>query len=320
MRTVKVLWGVVVLLSAALLIVCLYSFGPQRGGKPGLAQPSPTPGASGQVKPDDDPVVAKIGSRTIKRSELSASLFERHGAELLSQMLDRAAIQMEADTLAIKATQPEIAAELKRMQQGYDSEEQFYQSMKDQVGLTKSELAEDVYFKLLLERIATRNVTVTEGEVDEYIQKHPEEFRSHVQLHLLQIVGATLEQANRTLDLLRSGQDFAKLARDRSIDTATAGDGGDLGWVEENDPFLPPPVMKAASKLKTGEVSAPVQTENGFVVIKLVDRKETSKGDAAQLRDALRSQLALQKAPPLRDLTAGLRSKYGATISDDQLK
>lgn len=312
MRNVKLLWGIIVVLFAALVLVsgaALFQGRTDRSTPPGHTSPA-----------DDDTVVATIGDRSIKLSELNANMYHRYGAELLNQMLDRQAIQYEADELGMRVERAEIEQELKRMQQGYESEEQFYRAMKEQVGLSKSELSEDVYYKLLLERIATRGITVSDQELDAYIKAHPEEFRSRVQLHLRQIVNQTQEQANRTIELLRGGKDFAQLARDRSIDTATAGEGGDLGWVDEDDPFVPAPVMKAALKLKAGEYSDPVATDEGFVVVKLQERKEQSKGDAGQLRDALRKQLALQKARPLKEVTQELRNKRHAVIVDAQLR
>ena len=73
-------------------------------------------------------------------------------------MLDRDAIQMEADELGFKLTRADIDDELKRMQQGYESEELFYKSMKEQVGMSELELRQDVNYKLLLERIATKDI------------------------------------------------------------------------------------------------------------------------------------------------------------------
>ena len=41
------------------------------------------------------------------------------------------------------------------MQQGYESEQQFYESMKSQLGMSEQEIKEDVSNKLLLEKLAT---------------------------------------------------------------------------------------------------------------------------------------------------------------------
>ncbi|WP_409343911.1 peptidyl-prolyl cis-trans isomerase [Paenibacillus sp. MBLB4367] len=316
MRNVKLLWGAVVFL----LVVTV--------GLTGIvARLLGTPRAEGeavqqeeQKEPENKVVIARIGDREIKEEDLTHYLKSRHGAELLNQMIDREAIQQKADATGLKLEREELDRELKRMQQGYDSEEQFYRAMKDQIGLSKDDLREDVYFKLLLEKIATNGIEVSDKEVDAYMQAHPEEFRSMVQVRFQQIISATLEQANKTIELAKGGRDFADLAKERSLDTATASDGGDMGWVDENDPFVAASILKAIHSLKVGEISKPVQMADGYAVVKLTDRKELNKGSQAEIRETLRKQLALQKAKPLKEVTQELRNERNVIIFDAELR
>ena len=61
----------------------------------------------------------------------------------------------------------EINRELKRMQQGYESEQQFYASMQNQLGLSEQEIKEDVPNKLLLEKLATKHIQITDTQVED---------------------------------------------------------------------------------------------------------------------------------------------------------
>jgi foldase protein PrsA len=271
-------------------------------------------------KEKPDPVVAQIGDISIKHSELAANLYAAHGAELLNQMLDREAIQMEAEEIGLKLTRDDINQELKRMQQGYDSVNQFYKSMKEQVGMSEAELREDVNYKLLLEGIATKDIVVSDDEIKAYMNEHIDEFKNTVQLHLEQIEVGNMKEALIVLDLLNKGEDFEKVAKDTSTDTATASDGGDLGWVEEDDPFVPAPIMQAVKALKISEISGPIAVDGKYYIIHLLDRKENSKGTPEEIKAGLRKQLALQKALPLKELTQSLRKKRKATILDSQLQ
>jgi foldase protein PrsA len=267
-----------------------------------------------------DTVIAQIGGIQILQSELAYNLYTTHGSELLNQMLDREAIQMEAEAIGLKLTRADIDQELKRMQQGYESEELFYKSMKEQVGMDKDELRQDVNFKLLLEGIATKNIQVSDEEIAAYMNEHKDEFKNTILLHIEQIQVDNLNDASRVLDLLKKGNDFKKVARENSTDSATASDGGDLGWVEEDDPFIPSPILKAAKTLGTGEISAPVEIEGHYYIIRLLDVKENSKGTLEEIKTTLRKQLALQKALPLKKITQDLREKRGAIILDPVLK
>jgi foldase protein PrsA len=278
----------------------------------------------GHANPDNrysaDKPVAQIGNRQIYSNELTDNLYASHGAELLNQMLDRDAIQMEADEIGLKLSRSDIDDELKRMQQGYESEDQFYKSMQEQVGMSKAELREDVNYKLLLEQIATKDIKVTDAEIEAYINLHPDEFKNSIQLYIQQIEVNSLEEAAHVVGLLQGGSDFAMVAQEHSIDSATAADGGDLGWVEETDPFVTPAVLQAAKQLGIGEISKPIPVNSNYFIIRVKDRKENNKGTKEQIYTALRKQLALQKAPSLKVVTQTLRKKRNAEILDPQFK
>lgn len=317
MRSLKLLWGVIgVLLTAvvvlAVLLVRSGAQTPQTGEPPSRPEPA-DPGEPSKT-------VAVIGSRAITKEELQHRLEDKYGIELLGILLDREAIRQEAEQKGLSVSREEIEVELKRMQEGYESEEQFYLSMKNQLGLTKAELNEDVYYKLLLEHIAIRSVQVSEAEVDGYIKQHPEEFKSYMQFNLNKIEVKTKEEAAQIIKDVQNGADFASLARKLSIDQATAPKGGDLGWVEEKDPFLPPFLLEAAKNLKQGEVSKPIALKNSFAVIQLKEKKVVNKTVDADTRSYIRKELALQKAVPLKEIVKSLRQKFNAEILVPELR
>lgn len=309
MRNVKLLWGLTVCLAATVLVMGLLLVresgeDPEEGQEGGLGE---------------DRVIATIGDRQFKLSMLEEQLLQKHGRELLNQLLDREALRLEGEEQGVKITREEVDAELKTMQQGYDSEGQFYDSMLTQLGMTREDIREDVYYKLIMERIATKAVRVSDSEISKYISDHPEEFGLVSQLRIQKIVNQTKDQAKRTMELAKSGKDFGMLAKERSLDVNSAQDGGDLGWVEDNDPFITPDLLAAARKLKVGEVAGPIQTDEGFIVIRLKDKKEQSKGSPEQIRENVRRMLALQKAPPMQEIVQSLRSKFNAVIVDSAL-
>jgi foldase protein PrsA len=315
MRNVKRLWGIIICLSAGIFLLAALLIA--RSSTPSDLPQRTEPPAG--VK-EDDRIVAEIGKRVITLRELHGLLMDQHGSELLSVMLDREALRLEGVEKGIVIQKAELERELKRMQQGYENEEQFYQSMKEQLGMSRQELEQDVNYKLLLERIATQNIPIADKQVDDYIQTHPDEFKAVTELSIAQIIVSTREQANKVIGELNNGVDFAVLARDRSIDDATANQGGDLGWLEQGDPFIAEEIMNAAIKLEPGEYSKPFQVQQGYVIIKLKDRRTKSDPDRSFVRENVRRELALQKAPPLKDILKKLREKWKAEIKDPSLK
>ena len=83
---------------------------------------------------------------------------------------------------------------------------------------------------------------------------------------------------------LANGEDFADLARAHSDDKGSAIKGGDLGEVEPG--ALVPPFEEAMGKLKPNEISEPVQTQFGWHLIQVLDRRESSDSNEAQRNQA----------------------------------
>ena len=84
--------------------------------------------------------------------------------------------------------------------------------------------------------------------------------------HILVSTEEEIERARRSV--MRSGN-FEKVAKEKSIDTASAENGGDIGYVLQEE--LVPEFGDVAFILKVGEVSKPVKTQYGWHIIKVED-------------------------------------------------
>ncbi len=107
----------------------------------------------------------------------------------------------------------------------------------------------------------------------------------------------SLEDARQKLLHLRerveNGEDFAALARAHSEDTASAANGGDLGWV--NPGQMVPEFEKAMNALKPNELSQPVRTSFGLHLIQVLGRR-THDISQERLEAAARQQIHARKA------------------------
>ena len=110
----------------------------------------------------------------------------------------------------------------------------------------------------------------TDDEVTAYLAAHPEMDTDKVQR----------AKAEAVLKRVRAGEDFAKLAQEFSTDPGTKDKGGDLGWFGAGQ--MIPEFEKAAFALKPGEVSDVVQSQYGFHIIKLEERKTDTKDGKPQ--------------------------------------
>src|SRR5690606_39893402 len=94
--------------------------------------------------------------------------------------------------------------------------------------------------------------------------------------------------AREVYEQIQQGGDFAALAREHSGDTASAANGGDLGWASR-DTYVQPFAEKLFS-MQTGEVSEPVKTEFGYHIIKL----EGVRPESGRTFEDVRGELAVQ--------------------------
>lgn len=104
-------------------------------------------------------------------------------------------------------------------------------------------------------------------------------------------------EAQRMAEALRerldAGADFAELAREHSDDRASGSRGGDLGWVEPG--MMVPAFERAMDSIEPGEISAPVQSQFGWHLVQVLERRSH---DATEdfTRDTARESIFRRKA------------------------
>ncbi len=85
------------------------------------------------------------------------------------------------------------------------------------------------------------------------------------------ILVKTEDEINDLVQKLADGADFAELAQEYSL-CPSGRQGGDLGFFGKG--MMVKPFEDAAFALEVGEVSAPVETQFGWHLVKLVDKKD----------------------------------------------
>jgi peptidyl-prolyl cis-trans isomerase C len=126
------------------------------------------------------------------------------------------------------------------------------------------------------------------------------------------ILVKTEAEAKDIIAQLKKGTDFAKLAKEKSLDPGSKEKGGDLGW------FSPAGMVKPFSdvvqNLKKGDLTdVPVQTQFGWHVIKLVDTRPTQVPPYDKVKDGLERTLQQRK---LETLMLGLKDKAKIEVRD----
>lgn len=112
------------------------------------------------------------------------------------------------------------------------------------------------------------------------------------------------EEARKTIAELKKGAKFSKIAKSKSKDPGSKDNGGDLGWAVPSN-FVQP-FAEAAMKLNKGQVSAPVQTQFGWHVIKLEDTRELKVPTFEEMKPQLEKRMQQQA---IQKLIEDLRAK-----------
>lgn len=111
------------------------------------------------------------------------------------------------------------------------------------------------------------------------------------EIHARHILVGTEDEAKAALKRVKGGEDFAKVADAISKDPGSQG--GDLGWFTKDR--MVPEFADAAFKLEKGQISDPVQSQFGWHVIKLEEKRAKSFPDFEQVKDQVKSYV-VQKA------------------------
>lgn len=96
-------------------------------------------------------------------------------------------------------------------------------------------------------------------------------------------------KAEKLLQQIKSGADFAKLAKENSTDPGSAPKGGDLGWFKKG--MMVKEFDDVAFSLQPGQVSELVKTQFGYHIIKVVDRRSNLPKDFEKNKESYRTQL-----------------------------
>ncbi|HSI38577.1 MAG TPA: peptidylprolyl isomerase [Methylotenera sp.] len=173
------------------------------------------------------------------------------------------------------------------------------------------------------EELARREL-LTSAYLQDYVKKNPisdadtkaayEQYKKaygEKEFSARHILVKTEAEAKEIIAQLNKGGDFAKIAKEKSLDPGSKEKGGDLGWF--SPATMVKPFSDAVAVLPKGAVSAnPVQTQFGWHVIKLVDTRASQPLAYDKVKEGLQKNLQQRN---LEKMMADLRSKAKIDIS-----
>ncbi len=239
--------------------------------------------------------VAKVGSVTITRDDVSREL------KGLPEQIQR---MFEGPEGAEKFVDELVKKEMlyqEAKKKGFESNPDYQKKLEDFKKLT--------LISLLLEKEIEDKAKPSDKDVKDYYEKHKADLTANNQIRASHILVKSEDDAKKILDQLKKGGDFAKIAKEKSIDTGSAKNGGDLGFFSRGQ--MVPEFEKAAFNLKEGEVSGPVKTQFGYHIIKVTGRKEGKVVEFDKVKDLLTQKVTAEKQKEAFDsYMEGLKKSY----------
>lgn len=226
-----------------------------------------------------DEVVVSTNVGDITQEEFYNSMKDIAGDQLLQQVVVERILNDK-----YKVTDEEIEEELATVKEQYGEN---YEAALSQNNLTEEVLKTNIRFTLLQQK-ATEDVEVTDEEIQKYYDQASQELNAR---HILVEDEAT---ANEIIEKLNAGEDFAELAKEFSTDPGSGQQGGDLGWFTVGT--MVPEFNDAAYALKVDEISKPVQTQHGFHIIQVQEKRAVKDyGTLEEKKEEIRESIVATK-------------------------
>jgi Parvulin-like peptidyl-prolyl isomerase len=305
--------------------------------QPQLSLPTPTPITPNGTVVED--VIARVNDQIINRSDVERAQQEllredqqsnatpaeaaQRQKDLLRDMIDKQLLLSKAKELGLNAD-AEVIRRLDeiRKQNHLDSMDALEKAAASQ-GVSFEDFKANIRDSILTQQVVRdevgRRLQMTQGQEQQFYDAHKQEFAQPEQVRLSEILiptpadadDAALATAKAKADdveaKLKSGASFEELAKTES-GGSTAAQGGDLGEYKRG--ALSKVLEDQTFDLKAGQVTAPIRTRQGYVILKVTEHQEAGTPPLKDIEPQVQEAMYMaQLQPALRAYLTKLREE-----------
>ena len=283
-------------------------------------------------------VLARVNGESVTRKEIEEviqSIESRAGGPLPAEqrdrvyrdLIDRAVgyklLMQEAKARKVNVSDAEVEAKIDEVRKQFPSEDLFKQALASRsltLDRMKSEARQELAIFRLIEGEIAGKVAVKPEQVEDFYKKNPDQFKepervraSHILISVPENADAAAKaqaktKAEKVLKDVKSGKDFAALAKQHSQDPGSAVNGGDLGFFQQGQ--MVGPFNDVAFSLKPGATSDLVETQFGYHIIRVVEKNPGRTVPLDEVRPKLEQYLQGQnKETQTEAFVKSLRAK-----------
>lgn len=252
-------------------------------------------------------VVASVEGNPITKDQLYDVMVKQYGTNTISYLIDNKIVEHEAEKKKITISDKEKDEEMKTYIDANGGEEQFNSAL-EQSGVTKADIESEIVNYLKIVKLLESKIEITDKEIESYFEENKESYNEPEQVEASHILVEDEGTANEVKEKLAAGEDFAALAKEYSTDTSNADNGGELGYFSKGE--MAPEFEEAAFSMNKGDISDPVQTDYGFHIIKVTDKKAAKEAELKDYKDEIKQTLFDQE----------LQTEYSTWITEKREK
>jgi len=238
--------------------------------------------------------------------------------QTMKYLVQQSELEQKAKGLGIEVTDKDVQARIKQIKKQYfaNNEAKYQQQLKAQ-GLTEELLGVNLKGQILSEKIyakVTGGVKVTDADVTKYYNDHKSTYSKAASRDVRHILVNSKSLADTLEKQLKSGGDFATLAKKYSKDPGSAAQGGKL-TISKGQTVAP--FDKVAFTLKTNELSAPVHTTYGWHIIQALSAvKPATQQPLAAVKTSIQTTLLqTKKTTVINKWVDDVNKEYAKKIS-----
>ena len=157
--------------------------------------------------------------------------------------------------------------------------------------------------------------TVSDADAKKFYDSQVGGAKPEEEVRARHILVESKEKAREIYEKIAHGSDFAKLAKENSKDPGSKDQGGELGYFRRGQ--MVPQFEEVAFKLQKGEVGEPFQTQFGWHVIRVDDRRQSAAPPFEAVKDRVVAAMIHQKA---QQIAGDLRGKAQIEYIDPEIK
>lgn len=251
-----------------------------------------------------EPLKQKYGENYEKNQEAKEILKEGR-AKLTEILVTNMVIKSKAEDLKIKVDEKELQKRIeetkKQIRERFKTDAEYKKALEKEK-LTeeklKTRIKENQEISILSDKVyekITKDIKVDEKELKNYYTSNLNDFTEKPNgIKVAQIVVKTEKEAKEIKKQLDKGADFAKMAKEKSIEKASKEKGGELGFLQYKQvtqiPFLLP-----AMSMKVGQISEPSQDERGWHIIKLMEKTDYPPKKFEEVKGRIKDKVLIDK-------------------------